>query len=65
MICRRYDTPKHDLTDYSANEEVLQEIFPGQDYSNPRVKDFQKGRTSFFNLLDNTVMNCYFLIPIM
>ncbi|KAI9261025.1 hypothetical protein EDC94DRAFT_610604 [Helicostylum pulchrum] len=34
----RYDTQRHDLTDYSSHEE----IFPGQDYSNPRIKDFHK-----------------------
>ncbi|KAG2237483.1 hypothetical protein INT48_005516 [Thamnidium elegans] len=34
----RYDTQRHDLTDHSSHEE----IFPGQDYSNPRIKDFHK-----------------------
>ncbi|KAI8081741.1 uncharacterized protein BX664DRAFT_268261, partial [Halteromyces radiatus] len=37
----RYDTHAHDLTDYSSGGECL-EIFPGQDYSNPRIKDFIK-----------------------
>ncbi|SAL97159.1 hypothetical protein [Absidia glauca] len=37
----RYDTQAHDLTDYSPGGECL-EIFPGQDYSNPRIKDFIK-----------------------
>lgn len=40
---RRYDTQRHDLTDYSSHEE----IFPGQDYSNPRIKDFHKGKFYF------------------
>ncbi|KAI8052677.1 hypothetical protein BDF21DRAFT_441216 [Thamnidium elegans] len=35
----RYDTQSHRLTDYPA-EGHPNEVFPGQDYSNPRVKDF-------------------------
>ncbi|KAI8143329.1 hypothetical protein BJV82DRAFT_612344 [Fennellomyces sp. T-0311] len=38
----RYDTHTHDLTDYAADDEAFPEIFPGQDYSNPRIKDFIK-----------------------
>lgn len=38
----RYDTKSHQLTDYPA-EGRSQEIFPGQDYNNPRVKDFLNG----------------------
>lgn len=38
----RYDSQSHRLTDYPA-EGHAHEIFPGQDYSNPRVKDFQSG----------------------
>ncbi|ORZ23136.1 hypothetical protein BCR42DRAFT_343568 [Absidia repens] len=37
----RYDTHFHSLTDYSPGDESS-EIFPGQDYSNPRIKDFFK-----------------------
>ncbi|KAI9307392.1 hypothetical protein BJ944DRAFT_158119 [Cunninghamella echinulata] len=37
----RYDTHTHDLTDFSPKSECY-EIFPGQDYSNPRIKDFIK-----------------------
>ncbi|CAO3592755.1 unnamed protein product [Absidia cylindrospora] len=37
----RYDTHAHSLTDYSPGGECS-EIFPGQDYSNPRIKDFFK-----------------------
>lgn len=44
MLClhifnRRYDTQRHSLTDPLSHDE----IFPGQDYSNPRIKDFYKG----------------------
>ncbi|KAI8991608.1 hypothetical protein BDF20DRAFT_845541 [Mycotypha africana] len=35
----RYDTHNHSLSDYPAEGHEL-EHFPGQDYSNPRVKDF-------------------------
>ncbi|CEP06786.1 hypothetical protein [Parasitella parasitica] len=35
----RYDTHNHSLSDYPA-EGHDREVFPGQDYSNPRVKDF-------------------------
>ena len=45
----RYDTHNHSLSDYPA-ENFDREVFPGQDYSNPRVKDFVngKGNLSFF-----------------
>ena len=46
METSRYDTQKHDLTDYT---EARKEIFPGQDYSNPRIKDFHKGNTPISN----------------
>lgn len=36
---RRYDTHAHHVTETAIGEE----IFPGQDYSNPRVRDFTKG----------------------
>ncbi|KAI8640960.1 hypothetical protein BD408DRAFT_444667 [Parasitella parasitica] len=35
----RYDTHSHSLSDYPADGHD-REVFPGQDYSNPRVKDF-------------------------
>ncbi|ORY97460.1 hypothetical protein BCR43DRAFT_489806 [Syncephalastrum racemosum] len=38
----RYDTHDHELTDYAVSDESGYEIFPGQDYSNPRIKDFTK-----------------------
>nr|CAG8445707.1 3808_t:CDS:10 [Entrophospora candida] len=36
----RYDTHNHELVDWKPNMKDLT-IWPGQDYSNPRVKDFQ------------------------
>jgi phospholipase D1/2 len=39
---RRYDTHSHRLADYPALGHD-KEIFPGQDYSNPRIKDFANG----------------------
>ncbi|KAI9264119.1 hypothetical protein BDA99DRAFT_604576 [Phascolomyces articulosus] len=36
----RYDTCNHDLTDYTKEDDQFPEIFPGQDYSNPRIRDF-------------------------
>jgi hypothetical protein len=39
----RWDTHQHRLADYPA-EGHDKEIFPGQDYSNPRVKDFANGK---------------------
>ncbi|ORX62840.1 phospholipase D/nuclease [Hesseltinella vesiculosa] len=35
----RYDTYAHPLTDHTSSSDQS-EIFPGQDYSNPRIKDF-------------------------
>ncbi|CAG8466471.1 3479_t:CDS:10 [Scutellospora calospora] len=36
----RYDTHSHDLSDWPSNSKSPS-IWPGQDYSNPRIKDFQ------------------------
>lgn len=41
----RYDTHSHRLADYPAPGHP-KEIFPGQDYSNPRIKDFTNGMQS-------------------
>ncbi|CAG8624224.1 10142_t:CDS:10 [Funneliformis mosseae] len=35
----RYDTPAHQLTDFHEASKKYS-IWPGQDYSNPRIKDF-------------------------
>ncbi|KAI7866085.1 hypothetical protein BDF14DRAFT_1818672 [Spinellus fusiger] len=37
----RYDTPEHPLSDYSAMDDSFSPVFPGQDYSNPRIKYFK------------------------
>ncbi|CAG8443136.1 7205_t:CDS:10, partial [Diversispora eburnea] len=35
----RYDTGKHQVSDYSETSHKIS-VWPGQDYSNPRIKDF-------------------------
>ncbi|CAG8492249.1 5229_t:CDS:10 [Ambispora gerdemannii] len=37
----RYDTHTHELAD-NHPDKILPDIWPGQDYSNPRIKDFDK-----------------------
>lgn len=46
-ICSRWDTHQHRLADVPVpgNEHIM---VPGQDYSNPRVKDFANGNTGLF-----------------
>lgn len=48
----RYDTHDHSLSDFPA-ENYDREVFPGQDYSNPRVKDFVNGNYPFFVTLND------------
>ncbi|KAI9496363.1 hypothetical protein BDB00DRAFT_758785, partial [Zychaea mexicana] len=48
----RYDTSDHDLTDYAADGEMFPEIFPGQDYSNPRIQDFVNVRKYALETVD-------------
>ncbi|ORX49426.1 phospholipase D/nuclease [Hesseltinella vesiculosa] len=50
----RYDSSNHDVIDAPA-EGVDYEIFPGQDYSNPRVKDFQNVADYTQTLVDRKV----------
>ncbi|KAG1225117.1 hypothetical protein G6F35_003596 [Rhizopus arrhizus] len=50
----RYDTHSHRITDYPAKGH-LHEIFPGQDYSNPRVKDFLSVTQYNLTLVDRQV----------
>ncbi|CAG8747488.1 10283_t:CDS:2, partial [Cetraspora pellucida] len=40
----RYDTHSHELSDWPQNTKGPT-IWPGQDYSNPRIKDFQNGKS--------------------
>ncbi|KAI8371715.1 uncharacterized protein BYT42DRAFT_581253 [Radiomyces spectabilis] len=51
----RYDTHAHSLTDYPAVGHE-KEIFPGQDYSNPRAKDFVDVAKYDLTLVDRTVI---------
>ncbi|RIA88728.1 hypothetical protein C1645_725752 [Glomus cerebriforme] len=37
----RYDTRTHELADWNPDGDEQPTIWPGQDYSNPRIKDFQ------------------------
>ncbi|OAC98061.1 hypothetical protein MUCCIDRAFT_150547 [Mucor lusitanicus CBS 277.49] len=50
----RYDSQSHRLTDYPA-EGHTDEVFPGQDYSNPRVKDFLSVAQYDLTLVDRNV----------
>ncbi|KAG2183771.1 hypothetical protein INT43_006782 [Umbelopsis isabellina] len=51
----RYDTHSHRLADYPAKGHD-KEIFPGQDYSNPRVKDFANVAQYNLCLIDKKVI---------
>ncbi|KAI9280713.1 hypothetical protein BY458DRAFT_430498 [Sporodiniella umbellata] len=53
-IMRRYDTHAHSLSDFPA-EGHDREVFPGQDYSNPRMKDFVDVAQYDKTLVDRTV----------
>ncbi|KAI9485673.1 MAG: hypothetical protein EXX96DRAFT_494975 [Benjaminiella poitrasii] len=50
----RYDSQKHRLTDYPS-EGHSDEVFPGQDYSNPRVKDFLNVAQFDLTLVDRKI----------
>ncbi|KAI8985892.1 hypothetical protein BDB01DRAFT_720977 [Pilobolus umbonatus] len=50
----RFDTQAHTLSDYPALGHQYP-IFPGQDYSNPRVKDFQNVAQYNETLVDRNV----------
>lgn len=39
----RYDTHAHELSDSPERRGENRVIWPGQDYSNPRIKDFSDG----------------------
>jgi hypothetical protein len=39
----RYDTHTHEMIDWYPDETKPRPIWPGLDYSNPRVKDFANG----------------------
>ena len=44
----RYDTRQHKMADFDLNNDNLS-IWPGKDYSNPRVKDFINGKVMIQN----------------
>ncbi|KAI8055519.1 hypothetical protein BDF22DRAFT_742098 [Syncephalis plumigaleata] len=49
----RYDTHAHRLTDFDPNFDMINdEYWPGQDYSNPRVKDFANVNAPHLQLID-------------
>ncbi|KAI9253220.1 hypothetical protein BY458DRAFT_521986 [Sporodiniella umbellata] len=49
----RYDTSCHNLTD-CAFSDCDSQVFPGQDYSNPRIKDFYKVSQYNTELIEKT-----------
>lgn len=42
FVFSRWDTHAHRLADFNYSDPQL-EIYPGQDYSDARLKDFEKG----------------------
>ncbi|KAL0081875.1 hypothetical protein J3Q64DRAFT_1643019, partial [Phycomyces blakesleeanus] len=48
----RYDTQEHTLSDYGGPHNSDNQIFPGQDYSNPRIKDFKNVSQYNISLID-------------
>jgi phospholipase D1/2 len=57
----RYDSHQHSLSDYYPHRPE-QENFPGQDYSNPRKKDFVDGKSLYPTLPQKeiTLTNSFF-----
>ena len=43
----RYDTAAHQLADFHERSKQVS-VWPGQDYSNPRIKDFINGKSLIF-----------------
>lgn len=46
MCFGRYDSRTHQLSDYHPSGSGT--VWPGQDYSNPRIKDFTNGEFFLF-----------------
>lgn len=44
LYFRRWDTHAHRLADFHSSDPTL-EIFPGQDYSDARLRDFEHGKS--------------------
>ncbi|KAI9029631.1 hypothetical protein CLU79DRAFT_735104 [Phycomyces nitens] len=51
----RYDTPEHTLSDYYGHHSSHKQVFPGQDYSNPRIKDFKNVSQYDISLIDKSI----------
>ncbi|CAO3600983.1 unnamed protein product [Absidia cylindrospora] len=51
----RWDTHSHRLADF-VEEDPLLEVFPGQDYSDARVRDFEEVKNWDMRLIDKTVV---------
>ncbi|KAL0087888.1 hypothetical protein J3Q64DRAFT_1735044 [Phycomyces blakesleeanus] len=51
----RWDTHTHRLADFHAEDNDL-ELFPGQDYSDARVRDFENVKEWDMRLIDKTVV---------
>ncbi|KAI7896962.1 uncharacterized protein EV154DRAFT_490014 [Mucor mucedo] len=51
----RWDTHGHPLADFSGNDPES-ELFPGQDYSDARVRDFEHVKDWDMRLIDKTVI---------
>ncbi|KAL0085255.1 hypothetical protein J3Q64DRAFT_1746253 [Phycomyces blakesleeanus] len=51
----RWDTHTHRLADFHSPEPGM-EIFPGQDYSDARVRDFEEVKSWDMRLIDKTVV---------
>ncbi|CAO3592700.1 unnamed protein product [Absidia cylindrospora] len=52
----RYDSHQHSVSDYYPHHQHEQEIFPGQDYSNPRKKDFADVAQHDLTLVDRSTV---------
>jgi len=51
----RWDTSDHPLTDYHPSDPTFEPLFPGQDYSNPRIADFRDvAKSRLSPILDTT-----------
>ncbi|CAO3597157.1 unnamed protein product [Absidia cylindrospora] len=51
----RWDTHAHRLADFTDQDPLL-EVFPGQDYSDARVRDFEEVKNWDMRLIDKTVV---------
>jgi len=57
----RYDTHTHQLSDWHPDETYIPTIWRGQDYSNPRVKDFANGKFFFYYLKGKNFLSYYYI----